>query len=222
MRLPWLSGWVTIAAGFRWMLTAFWLTGVMCCFFVCVCVTDRWAGWLLHPARPPALGGPSHGSQPLHQSHGGDPRALHLLHQGDWLTGDVCLKLFYGYLLDRSLKKFQWSLRKFLWFLRTPKDSLKRFYRPLKRSQGSLWKFHGSWNRFILSMRWINRSLKSFHWLLRGSRSSQICFMKRFQGSFHGFFDGVQESLRKFKWCLGRLHRSLKTSKAPCIGTRRH
>lgn len=65
------------------------------------CVTDRWAGWLLHPDRPTTLGDPGHNSQPLHQSHGGDPRALHLLHPGDWLTGAVCQRASccYGYLL---------------------------------------------------------------------------------------------------------------------------
>lgn len=60
-------------------------------------VPDRWAGWLLHPDRPPSLGGLGHGSQPLHQSQGGDPRALHLLHQGT-----LCC---YGYGLCRSLFK---------------------------------------------------------------------------------------------------------------------
>lgn len=59
------------------------------------CVTDRWGSWLLHPDRPPAMGDPGHGSQLLHQSHWGNPRALHLLHQGDWLAGTVHQNLLW-------------------------------------------------------------------------------------------------------------------------------
>lgn len=53
------------------------------------CATDRWAGWLLHPDRPPSLGDPGHAPWPLHQSQTGDSGALHLLHQGDWLIAAV-------------------------------------------------------------------------------------------------------------------------------------
>lgn len=43
---------------------------------------NRWAGRLLRPTCPTTVGGCSQTPQPFHQAHGGDPRALHLLHPG--------------------------------------------------------------------------------------------------------------------------------------------